>query len=172
MHTELTPSSSDLNPAPETELPPESPYKLLLRLPDLGKSVGSGRLGKLRVNWRRRTGGRADRRWWARVPAKWIAASAAALILLAATVAVLSPSRQEPSTTAEPSSEHTVAADSKAAQPEQAPPAQVQSVVPAGYQTDESVDAARPTRSVPSLLTLRPAKLTGLIELVETEVQR
>jgi hypothetical protein len=41
--------------------------------------------------------------------------------------------------------------------------------VPAGYQTADSAADAKQTDSGPSLLTLRPVRLTGSIETVKTE---
>lgn len=162
MHTESTPSCPDVNAEPNSGGAIESSYRLLIRLPDLRESVAAGPLGRLRVNWRRRSTA-SERSRWRRVPLKWVAAAAAALMLLASLLVVLSPSGPPPS--AEPTS----VAGTEPARPEPPNAAPSASVVPAGYQT---ADADEPKPHAPSLMALRPAKLVGSIESLDMEARR
>lgn len=162
MRAQSIPPCPDEHAAPKSGGPIDSSYRLLVRLPDLRESVAAGPLGRLRVNWRRRSTA-SDRARWRGVRLKWVAATAAALLLLAALVAVFSPSRPSPAP------ERASVADTKPAQPEQPSSAPAASVVPAGYQT---TDSDEPKQHAPSLMALRPAKLNGSIETLDMEARR
>lgn len=159
------PSWADADATPSPKVSSEPSYKLLMRLPDLSKPADPGPLGRLRVNWRRAPDGRSGKGWWTGGSAKWLAGAvaAAALIVLAA---LFTAGRSQRSPSADKRLADVPVKKAEVSSSRSSAP----SVVPAGYQTDSVADSA-PKGGGPSLLTLRPARLSGSIETVETEVR-